>query len=429
MKRIWLFFYNLIFIPVSYLIIIIAYFVNAKNRRGISGRKNLFQNLEKTIAQFSADHKRILVHASSYGEFLQVKPVLIQIKKINPDIIIIVSVFSPSGYENIKLEQPVDYLCYFPFDTYFQIKKFISIISPQAAMIVRHDIWPNFVLQMNIAQIPLVLVDASLPDNSSRFWPILKGLNKTFFSSLTSILTISNEESKKFTELTDGSVEIKAIGDTKYDQVYEKSQKTDKISDLLKNEHLKKSRIIVGGSTWPHDEAVLISAFEELNKKFDDLLLILAPHEPSDSHIDHIEKQLQNKKLKSVRLSELDNNSNDFKCLIIDRIGILANIYYLGDIAFIGGSFYSKIHNVLEPAVYGVPVVFGPKMETSSEAFKLLKNDAAIIVKSQAELKDQLQKLLVDNEYAKKYGQNAKNVVWENVGSSEKIAEYMLGYL
>jgi len=412
-----------------FLAVIIASFVNSKIRSGIRGRKKIIQNIQNNLPPLESKCQRIWIHVSSYGEFLQVKPVLNHLKRVKPNLFIIISFFSPSGYDHINIEPLIDFKCYLPFDTYFQAKKFISIISPQLAVIVRHDIWPNFAWRLNYENIPLVLIDASLPQNSSRFLPGLRALNKVLFSCMEAILAISEDEKEKFSQLVDDPEKITVIGDTKYDQVFERSQNLDRISQLLAEPKLREKKILVVGSSWQTDEDYLIPAFQQLLQKFNDLVMILAPHEPQSHRIDEIENRLKQAYLNSARLSELKPGEFDSHCLIIDRVGVLANIYYLGNIAFVGGSFHYKIHNVLEPAIYGIPVIFGPKINTSSEALYFLKQDAAILVNSTQEIVDVVKNLVENPEQAEQYGNRAKQLVMQNVGNSEKIAQFLLQYL
>jgi len=428
MKRLLMVLYNLVTIPLFYLGAMIGSFFHPKIRKGVQGRKNDLKKIRQSLAAVSHQQPRLWVHVSSYGEFLQVKPVLNYLKKLQPQIFCIVSFFSPSGYENIPQQPPVDLKCYLPFDTYFQAKKFISIVAPNVAVIVRHDIWPNFVWRLNQQNVPLLLIDASLPPGTSRLWLLLRWLNKHLFSMMEAIFTISDEETAKFRQLVADAEKVTTLGDTKYDQVFERSQNLDRIAELLALPECREQKILVAGSSWQGDERQLIPAFSRLRHKFNDLLLIIAPHEPTPNRIAHIESQLAQQGLASTRLSQLKGAAFRGSCLIIDRIGLLANIYYLATIAFVGGSFHFKIHNVLEPAVYGVPVIFGPRMKNSYEAQQLLRHQAAIMVKSSSQIVDTVTQLLEKPDQAKQYGDRARQMVMQNVGSSAAIARFILKY-
>ncbi|HEX9972513.1 MAG TPA: glycosyltransferase N-terminal domain-containing protein [bacterium] len=429
MKRLLLVLYNTIFVPVLYLIFHLLSLTNSKIKRGVQGRKNLIRNIRDRLAKLGNDRPKIWFHVSSYGEFLQVKSVLHELKKNTPDIFIIVSFFSPSGYENVPETNPIDLKCYLPFDSYFRAKQFVSLLSPNAAVIVRHDIWPNFAWRLKRSNIPLFLIDASLPQNLSRFWPILRILNRHLFDLFKAVLVISKNEVENFQKLIRNSQRIITIGDTKYDQVFERSQNLEKIALLLQSPVFKNNKVLVAGSSWQEDEEQIIPAFQQLAQRFSDLVLIIAPHEIDSHRIEQVENRLQNAELTSVRYSLFQAETFNANCLIIDKIGLLANIYYLGAMAFVGGSFHYKIHNVLEPSVYGIPVIFGPKMKNSSEAENLLKHKAAILVNSTQDIVAIISNLLQNPYLAQEYGERAKSIVMENVGSSRKIATFLQGYL
>jgi len=428
MRQLLLVLYNAFAVPLIFVGIKIASIINPKIRCGLRGRKKTIGNIQNELV-LSQNKPRILIHVSSYGEFLQVKPVLSHLKRLNPAIFIIISFFSPSGFNHVAVEPPIDLKCYLPFDSYVQVKKFVSAISPQVVAIVRHDIWPNFVWRVSQEKIPLILIDASIPQKSSRFFPILKRINQNLFNMMDEILAISDAEAEKLRQLVDTPEKIKVIGDTKYDQVFERSRQIDRISQLLTEPKLKDKKIFVVGSSWQTDENYLLPAYQQLRQKFVDLIMILAPHEPTPDRIEQIELQLAKAKLTAIRLSQLKQGQFDHHCLIIDQVGLLANIYYLANIAFVGGSFHYKIHNVLEPAVYGIPVLFGRKMTNSSEAQLLLKHNASILVNSTPEIVDVITGLLENPERVKAYGERAKQIVMQNVGSSEKIAKFLLQHL
>jgi len=429
MTQLLLIVYNCLVTPLLYLGAKIAGFINPKIWKGWQGRKQLIKNIQQNLPINNRVGPRIWIHVSSYGEFLQVKPVLTHLKKLNPRIFIITSFFSPSGYEHVPNQQPVDYKCYLPFDSYFQAKRFISSIAPWVAVIVRHDIWPNFVWRLRREKIPLILIDATIPEKSFRLLPVFKGINRSLFNLFQTILTISETEAEKLRQLVDDPTKILVIGDTKYDQVFERSKNLNRIKPLLEEPKIKQKTIFVVGSSWPADENFILPAFQQLVERFENLLMILVPHEPSTGHIQQVERQLEQARLTSTRYSQFKPGQFDSHCLIIDEIGLLATIYSLGKIAFVGGSFHHKIHNVLEPAVYGIPVMFGPKMNNSAEAQYLLKNEAAILVRSTQEIVDVITNMLEHPNLAQAYGERAKQIVMQNVGSSEKIAQFLQQYL
>jgi len=428
MKGLLLFLYNILVLPLLIIAVNIAGLFHAKIRNGLHGRKWILPKLKSDLAAL-ADRSRILIHVSSFGEWLQVRPVLNQIKQLNPDIALVVSFFSPSGFDHVSLEPPIDVKCYLPIDSYFRIKKFIKLIKPQVVAIVRHDIWPNFLYRVNREKIPILLIDASIPRRSWVVATLLRPFHRWMYGMFDLILAISGEEAEALRRIISDPTKIRITGDTKYDQVYQRSQQLDKIASLSRLLKPQQRPIWVIGSSWPADEHQIIPAFQQLHQQFPRFMMILVPHEPTPARIEQIEEQLRLAHLTWRRLSQLNHQPFDHDCLIVDQVGLLATIYALGQVAFVGGSFHFKIHNVLEPAVFGVAVLFGPKMKNSAEAIHLLANNAAFQVHSTAEIVATISRLLSNPELAREYGNRAKQIVMQNVGTSAKVANLLLAHL
>ncbi len=419
--------YNLIVIPLLYLGFHVAGLFNEKIRRGIRGRKNLLPTIVNDLKNINK--KKAWFHISSYGEYEQAKPVMLQLKAARPDIAIIVSFFSPSAYEHIKLSQPVDYICYLPMDSKANATRFVSIVAPMLAVVVRHDIWPNFIWELNQQHIPVVLIDASIPQKSSRLWPIFKGFNRNLYSNFSFILAISKFQSKTFNDLLGHNQKTILTGDTKFDQVYQRTRETDKVAHLVNHPYLKKKPIWIIGSSWPEDEKRVITAFARLKNKHHKLLMIIAPHEPTEQRVSEIEKQLAALNISAIRYSELTENNSDFDALVVNKMGLLANIYSVGIAAFVGGSYAQNVHNVLEPAAHGIPVLFGPKINTQPEAKLLVATAGGFIVKTVDEIVNKMDVLLNNRDMAHKTGENAKDLVMEHVGAAEKTTSVLLKVL
>ena len=421
-------FYDFLFIPISLILLAIICLFNKKIRRGLLGRLGNFSQLRRKLSRCPDQQKKVLFHVSSFGEFLQAKPVMEKLKELEPDLCIVVSVFSPSGFDNIEEKFPVDVLCYLPIDGFTVIKRFVETISPGAAVIVRHDIWPNFVYRMRRNNVPVLLIDATLPENSVRYLPVIKNLFRLLFDQLSAILVVSENQKEHFRRLMGKDEKVYVFGDTKYDQVFERAKLTGEFLQFSNHAIFNDKQIFVAGSTWEDDENVIIPAFQSLAKTVENAFLIIAPHEPHKERIEEIQKKCRESGISCALLTEIQSGKKikNVKCLIVDMIGVLANIYSLGKVAFVGGSFYAKIHNVLEPAVYGIPVLMGPKMQNSAEAIDLVQSGGAKIVRNEEEMSRSLLEMFQSEEIAAKYGDRAKNQVMDNVGSSQKIAEYLL---
>lgn len=425
MKKIWFGFYNYIFIPLFYLSIRIGGLFNEKVRRGIRGRKRLFEELILDSANLSKIKKIIWFHSSSLGEFEQAKPIIEALKK-DESINILVTFFSPSGFENSKKYPHADLVSYIPLDTFQNAKKFRQIVRPDLAIMMRYDIWPNHIWVMRKSNVPVFLVDATMRRTSPRKLPLLKNFHKILFRELTKILTVSNDDAEGFKSFGCSEKQINTVGDTRFDRVYQRSLNARK-RNLINESLLKDKKVLAAGSTWGVDEDIIIPAFIKLAKYDESAVLLIAPHEPSIFNLEKIENEFVGK-LSTIRFSHMNNYKNE-QVIIVDSIGILLTLYTYASAAFIGGSFKQSIHNVLEAAVYGIPVMFGPKIENSQETQELLKRGGGIMIRNKREAFKQMRTLFTNEELRKAKGKIALQYVQENLGATDKIVAEIYKYL
>ena len=419
MKKFWSVFYNLIFLPSLFLILQILGFFNPKVRKGINGRKRVFEELIVEMRQISDNKKNIWFHSSSLGEFEQAKPIIEKLKE-GQNVNIIITFFSPSGYENSRKYPYADLISYLPFDTQTNADKFVRIVKPDLAIIMRYDIWPNIIYKLKEFNIPTFIVDATMRKDSLRTLPFLRSFHKALFSNISRFLTVSQSDAEGFRLFGCSEDKIKVVGDTRFDRVLQKSiQARDK--KLINQSVLENKKVFVAGSTWEQDEDVILPAFTKLAKFDKDVMLIIAPHEPTLLHLEKIENEFA-KILRTIRFSHL-NNYTDERVIIVDSIGILLTLYTYADVAFIGGSFKQNVHNVLEAAVYGIPVMFGPRIEHSQEAKKLHERGGGIMIYGKREAYRRLRTLFTDTTLRQRKGQLSLEYVQENVGATEKILE------
>ena len=417
MKNIWQILYNIFFIPILYVVLLFISLFNKKIRSGIAGRKRIFEELILSRLSLDLSKNIIWFHSSSLGEFEQAKPIIEKIKK-ETNVKVIVSFFSPSGYENSKKYPYADIITYLPFDSKWRAKRFIEIISPNMAVFMRYDIWPNHIWTLKKKKIPCLLVDATMKKSSPRKLPILRSFHKYLFEDFTKILTVSEEDAEGFKSFNCRNVQIKVVGDTRFDRVYSRSL-ASKESKIINKEIFSGSKVLVAGSTWPQDEDVIIPSFLKLLKYDKNCVMIIAPHEPNLLHLEKLEHEFSGQ-TSYIRLSNI-NNYTDHRVIIVDSIGVLSILYNYADAAFIGGSFKINVHNVLEAAVYGVPVIFGPKIENSQEAKKLVSAGGGIMVKDKNSFYRSLRKLFSDEKLMKEYGKSSYDFVHGNVGTTERI--------
>lgn len=416
-KTFWFLVYNIFVVPLLYLLIRFAGLFNAKIRSGINGRERVYEQLILNAASIDKSRKLIWFHSSSLGEFEQAKPIIEKLKN-EKNVNVLITFFSPSGYENSKKYPHADLISYIPFDTKSNAERFIKIVNPTVAVLMRYDIWPNTIKALVDHDVPVFLVDATMRSTSLRKYPLIKSFHKMLFSFFTKILTVSETDTKEFLDFGLNSEKVKAVGDTRFDRVYQRSVLA-KGRNLIKEEVLQNKKVFVAGSTWEQDEEVIFPAFDKLAKYDSRALMIVAPHEPTELHLEKIENEFSGK-IKTIRFSHL-NNYNDERIIIVDSIGILLTLYTYADVAFVGGSFKQNVHNVLEAAVYGVPVLFGPKIENSQEARKLSELGAGIIVRNKKQVYKALRSLFSDEKVRKQKGEISISFVKENLGATEKI--------
>lgn len=419
MKFIYYIFYNYIIIPFLYSALRLAGLFNKKVRKGILGRKRVYEELILSATGIKKNKKLIWFHSSSLGEFEQAKPIIEKLKQ-EKNVNVLITFFSPSGYENSIKYPHADLISYIPFDTVTNAKKFISITNPSAVIIMRYDLWPNMVSELNKKNVPILLVDATLRSNTPRKLPVIKSFHKILFGSLTNILTVSESDAREFLSFGLDEKRVTAVGDTRFDRVYQRSLLA-KGKRLIKDEYLINKKVLIAGSTWEQDEEVLFAPFLKLTRYNPNVIMIVAPHEPDLLHLEKIENEFAGK-LKTIRFSHL-NNYKDESVIIVDSIGILLTLYTYADVAFVGGSFKQNIHNVLEAAVYGNPVLYGPKIQNSQEAIKLAEIGGGIIINNKREAYRNLRKLFSDEQLRIEAGKISKLFVQSNTGATEKILD------
>ena len=421
--------YNVIFIPLLYLVGGIAGIFNKKIKKGLLGRRKLFPQLRDQILSLPPENKLVWIHVSSMGEFEQAKPVIRELRNQKLNIVVLLTFFSPSGYEHSQKYADADVVSYLPIDSLWNARKFIKLVKPAAAVVIRHDIWLNYQQQLKKNSIPTFVIDASIPKNSMNKLGYRSLYFRILYSPFTEILTISERNTQFFSELLPGKT-IKTIGDTRNDQVYHRTQETGKIDFLMKSGRFAKENCLVAGSTWPSDESIILPAIAKAAGENKDFKAIIAPHETTPEHVVNIESFFRDKNIQVCVLSELKHAAeNNFPVLIIDQIGILANLYSLGQLSFVGGGFGPGVHNVLEPAAHGCIVCFGPRYLNSTEAVDLVKINAGIAISSTAELYHIISHFIKKDADMLITGEKAKTYVLERTGASSRFVAIIRKYI
>ncbi|MFC1564147.1 3-deoxy-D-manno-octulosonic acid transferase [candidate division KSB1 bacterium] len=421
MTVIWFLLYNISVVPFLYLAFTVAGLFNRKVRDGITGRKGQVSVIKNALNNKGGGRKVILFHCVSVGEWEQSVPVIMKLKKTDPTLFIVVAFFSPSGYNYVRNHPDVDLKVYLPFDSYHGAKRFLRAVGPSLWVVSKHDIWPNHLFAAGKLNIPVVLIDATLPPDSKRIYPVIKNFNKCAYKNFDFIFPISEEDKNRFLSIYPFEERLLIAGDTRFDQVLNRAEKA-KQADRIKLFDEENGVIFIGGSIWQPDEKHVMPALINMMSKYKDLKAVLVPHEPEEHHLQELEGTLDKASIGSTRLSSItETGKNETRVVIIDSIGLLARLYSQTDIAYVGGSFSTGVHNVMEPAVLDNPVIFGPRHLNSFEATELKRHGGGFTISSSEEMEEILDKLISDIEFRNESGKKAKELIYESFGATEII--------
>jgi 3-deoxy-D-manno-octulosonic-acid transferase len=402
------FIYSSIVSIAASLLEIIALFV-PKIKLFVAGRKAVFPLLETKI---SPDHKTVWFHAASLGEYEQGIPVIEKIKEQYPNHKIIVSFFSPSGYEVRKNNSLADVTVYLPLDTLNNVSRFIELVHPEMVFFVKYEFWPNYLNELKRLAIPTYLISGIFRENQV-FFKWYGGFYRKALETFTHFF-VQNEKSKQLLQQI-GYTNCIVSGDTRFDRVVTIVER-DNTLDWMSEFKNKKTTVVIG-SSWPKDEELLL---QFINKSNSDCKFIFAPHNIKPEQIQEIKNNCSKK---TILFSEKENqNLADFDVCIVDTVGLLTKIYSYADIAYVGGGFGNPgIHNILEPATFGIPIVIGPNYSHFAEAIQLVGLGGCISVNNSEQLEAILNELILDNEVRKSNGSISATFVQNNKGAVATI--------
>lgn len=403
-----LFLYNLAIYIAGFFLRIIALF-SPKIKLFIEGRKNVFSILEKKI---NKEDKTIWFHSASLGEYEQGLPVIEKIKEKYPSHKIIVTFFSPSGYEVRKNNTIADVTIYLPLDTKANAKKFIKIVHPELAFFIKYEFWLNYLKELENNKTPTYLISGIFRDNQM-FFKWYGGFYRKALKAFTYFF-VQNEKSKQKVESL-GFTNVIVSGDTRFDRVnaiLERDNSLDFIESFKNNQP-----VIVIGSSWPKDEVILS---EYINQASSTVKFIIAPHNIKTDQIANLKSQITKS---TILYSEKENTDlSKYNVLIVDTVGLLTKIYSYGTIAYVGGGFGNPgIHNILEPATFGIPIIIGPNYFNFAEAVSLVELQGCSVISNSNELKNIFDKLLSDHSFYIKKSKICASFIQNNKGATETI--------
>ncbi len=396
-----------------------AFFGNAKAKQWIVGRKNAFPELEAKLETLRAENihcKFVWMHCASLGEFEQGRPLLEKLKASDINLRIVLTFFSPSGYEIRKSYSGADHVMYLPSDSVLNADKFLTLIMPQMAFFVKYDLWYHYLNALTRLHIPHYLISASFRKEQYFFkfygaWALerLRRFTHIFVQEKSSIEILNSNR----------ILSCSVTGDTRIDRVMEIKNSAKEIPFIA--EFVQNNFVLVCGSTWEPDEA-LIRVWLKENENNTQWKLILAPHVIKAEKIERLQQSFS---VPSIRFSEVEKQANSehakARILIIDNIGMLSSLYRYGTVAYIGGGFGKSIHNTLEPAVFGLPVLFGPKYEKFKEAVDLVNQGGAFCVRNASDLKNKLSEFMQNENAVKKSSNVCSSYIENNKGAVDLI--------
>lgn len=388
-----------------------------KAKQWVLGRKNVFETLQDALSDNT--NEVVWIHVSSLGEFEQGRPLIAQLKEKYPSYKIVLTFFSPSGYEIRKDYPLVDVVVYLPIDTPRNAKRFFDIVKPCKVFFVKYDFWYHYLHEAHNRGIPTYLI-AALFRKEQLFFRWYGGFYRKILHFFTAIFTQDDNSAALLSSI--GYKETIVCGDTRVDRVATLAEQTQPVLHI---EDFKKAKLLlIAGSTWQPDEDLLIRFLKEHNDL--SLKMIIAPHEVHRAHIQELIKKVNDRGLSAICYSALSEQKTvpDCDILFIDSIGLLSALYQYGDMAYIGGGFGAGIHNTLEPAAFGLPIIFGEKYQKFNEAVCLVDQKGAFSIKNYEELEKKIEKLVKNTNFRKEAGSVAKTFVFKQKGATDTIVSY-----
>jgi 3-deoxy-D-manno-octulosonic-acid transferase len=399
-----------------YQLSIYAYSIGIKIASLWNSKACLWHKGRKLFPKIQLTQPSIWMHCASLGEFEQGRPILEQIIKEHPKTPVIISFFSPSGYEIRKNYEGASQVIYLPIDTPANAKRLIKQINPFLVLWIKNEFWYFYLNELKKRNIPVLLIAANFRSTSFFFkW------NKRYWNKLLHFfhhIFLQNKESLTALQSIGITKHISISGDTRFDRVSQIAKNAKAVKGI--DNFLKQEVCVVAGSTWQEDEKVLQPFFIKNNA----VKLIIAPHEIHTSNLKRLENLFQHATLYSNWMQS--DQSEDFQVLIIDNIGLLSSLYQYASVAYVGGAFRKKgLHNILEPIAYGIPVVFGPNYKSFPEAKDCIQKIAGISIHNESSLSNALNELLENSNLKKTMGKNASEYILENQESTNKIMNYL----
>ena len=420
----WRIIYNFILLPLLFAVFCFGSLFNGKIRAGMIGRFRSYQDLKSFRVRIGIEKTIYWFHASSHGEFEQVKPVLAGLKEVEPFSFSVVSFFSPSGYNHVN-DEHIDCKIYLPFDFPWLIRKCLNVVQPKKIILAAYDVWPNMIWVSKSIGIQSALFAAQFSEGTSKLSPVIRNFYRNVYGSLSAIYTISEQDNKSLQRILYPMKHpiVRVLGNPRYDQV---KQKADKFTSERTESVLLRPKRLLAGSIHLEDEHVILDSIVNLMEDISDLSLIWVPHEPSDRIVSEAEFFFRSKNFTTGRLGLKNPNEIETRVIIVDTIGKLSQLYWDGQVAYIGGGFSSGVHNVMEPAIARLPVFFGPHYKNFIEAKELIADGGGFSIENGMDLYQGIKNLFEDRVAFIKASYAATEVIHRNLGSATRVVRNLI---
>jgi len=424
-KRYWFVVYNLFVLPILSVVVKILSLFRRNIRESLEKRKGLWERLESSVSNRDWQKPLLWFHVASAGELLQAQPLIERCSAKGSECVLTYSSINAFRWlEQHRQKEILNLLAveFLPFDLISNVRRLLGLLQPSRLIWVSYDLWPNLVWEAHRQKVPQSLVSGIVHASSLRTANFVgRSFFRSIYECLDQILTVSEADRQRVLSAFPDHPYVEVMGDTRCDSVLERRDNLQipKLPQVAENKI-----VFIAASTWPKDEKCVFPGLKDALDKHPDLFLIIAPHEPSEGHLSNVETYFAG--IPMTRWSNISSESEQVRIILIDSVGILALIYHHAQMVYVGGAFTTGVHNVLEPAVMGATVSFGPRHSNSMESLQMLENGLAKCVKNSDEFKSWLYNLLDNPKLCLELGKKSKEYVEGQAGASERCSHLLI---
>ena len=425
MKVFWIAIYNLLLYPLFFIGACVSALVNKKIREGLKGRRLTYSSLIAFKNKLSKKTDIYWFHASSHGEYEQLKPVIEGLKDVEPSSKIIVSFFSPSGFNNID-DPEIDCKVYLPLDFPWSVARVLLLLKPKKVIIAEYDVWPNLIWMAKLRGIPTTVFSVHFSDGTPKLLPLIKNFYRSVYGDISNIYAEAHSDYDMVNQLLGKKSKsiVRVLGNPRYDQV---KKKTDQFTEKRTLSVFLRNKQIIAGSVWKEDEYIILNPLTKYLNENINVSLVWVPHETNPKQIDRAFEYFSEAGLStSIHREKRLPVFGKTRVVIVGVVGLLSSLYWSGQIAYIGGGFSTGVHNVMEPAIARLPVIFGPKYKNSHAAKELVLSNGGYSISNSEEFSDTLNKIFSDKNYFLNTSLSATDVIHKNLGSATRVVRGIL---